>query len=105
MQSPGGVVFGNAITTAMWSQSIKDQNLGWESTSQYNVGVDLGLFDGRVQLNSNFYISRSFDLLFNQPISAVSGASSMLTNLRDSKIENKGFDLQLDGPVDRKSVV
>ncbi|HEY9489611.1 MAG TPA: SusC/RagA family protein, partial [Chryseosolibacter sp.] len=97
--NPGGVVFGNSIATAMWSESIKDQNLGWESTSQYNVGLDLGLLNDRVQLITNFYISRSFDLLFNQPISAVSGASSMLTNLRDSKIENKGFDLQLDGHV------
>ncbi|HEY9486930.1 MAG TPA: SusC/RagA family TonB-linked outer membrane protein, partial [Chryseosolibacter sp.] len=70
--NPGGVVFGNSITTAMWSGSIKDQNLGWESTSQYNVGLDLGLLNDRLQLITNFYISRSFDLLFNQPISAVS---------------------------------
>lgn len=100
MASPGGVVFGsNTIATAIWSEGIKDQNLGWESTSQYNVGLDLGLFNNRLQVISNFYISRSFDLLFNQPISAVSGVSSMLTNLPDSKVENKGFDIQVDGSI------
>ncbi|WP_461489102.1 SusC/RagA family TonB-linked outer membrane protein [Pontibacter sp. HJ8] len=100
MANPGGVVFGsNTIATAMWSGGIKDQNLGWESTSQYNTGLDLGLFNNRLQLITNFYLSRSYDLLFNQPISAVSGSSSMLTNLRYSKVENKGFDFQLDGNV------
>ncbi|GAB2780169.1 TonB-dependent receptor [Rhabdobacter roseus] len=100
MANPGGVVFGtNTIATAMWSGNLRDQNLGWESTSQYNVGLDLGLFNDRLQVISNFYLSNSFNLLFNQSISAVSGASTMLTNLRDSKVQNKGFDLQLDGRV------
>jgi TonB-dependent starch-binding outer membrane protein SusC len=100
MSNPGGVVFGNnTIATAMWPGNIMDQELGWESTSQYNVGVDLGLFDNRLQVLTNFYRSNSFNLLFNQSVSAVSGAASMLTNLRDSRIENKGFDLQLDGKV------
>jgi TonB-linked SusC/RagA family outer membrane protein len=100
MSNPGGVVFGaNTIATAMWPGNIMDEKLGWESTSQYNVGVDLGLFQNRLQVLSNFYVSNSYNLLFNQSISAVSGAASMLTNLRDSRIQNKGFDLQVDGKV------
>lgn len=98
MASPGGAVFGgNAIETAMWTNGIRDQRLGWESTSQFNFGVDAGLFNNRLFVIANYYISRSFNLLFNQPISAISGASTILTNLRDSRVENKGLDLQLDG--------
>jgi TonB-linked SusC/RagA family outer membrane protein len=99
MNSPGGVVFGNAISTAIWSGGIKDERLGWESTSQFNFGTDVGLFNNRLSVIANYYLSHSSDLLFNQTISAVSGVSSILTNLKDSKIRNAGFDFQLDGRV------
>ena len=99
MSSPGGVVFGNNVSTAYWAGNIRDQRLGWESTSQYNVGLDAGLFNNRLFLIANYYLSQSYNLLFNQPVSAVSGASTVLTNLRDSKIQNKGLELQVDGRV------
>jgi TonB-linked SusC/RagA family outer membrane protein len=98
MANPGGVVFGNnTISTGTWAGAIKDQSIGWESTSQYNLGLDAGLFNNRLSVMVNYYLSRSFNLLFNQPISAIAGSTSILTNLRDSRVENKGFDLQLDG--------
>lgn len=96
MTNAGGVVFGNSVSTAMAPGTIKDQKLGWESTSQYNLGVDIGLLNNRLTLFFNYYLSHSFNLLFNQSISAVSGSTSILTNLRNSKIENKGIDLQVD---------
>ena len=100
MNAPGGVVFGgNTIATAIWPNAIQDPGLGWESTSQYNFGADIGLFKNRVSIIGNYYLSYSYNLLFNQPISAVSGTSSVLTNLKDSKIRNKGFDIQVDGRI------
>lgn len=102
MSSPGGVIIGDGVETGYWPEDIKDQALGWESTSQYNVGLDLGFLNGRINLMTNFYLSSSFDLLFRQPISAVSGAQTILTNLPDSKVQNKGFDLQLDATIIRR---
>ena len=100
MAAPGGVVFGNSsVNTAMWAEGIKDLNLGWESTSQYNLGLDLGLLNDRLSIIANYYLSRSYNLLFNQPLSAISGTSSILTNLRDSKVQNTGFDIQADARV------
>lgn len=100
MAAPGGVVYGNGtVNTALWATGIKDLNLGWESTSQYNFGADLGLFNDRLSIMANYYISRSYNLLFNQPLSAISGASTILTNLRNSKVQNKGIDLQVDARV------
>lgn len=97
--SPGSVVFGggNAISTAYWAGNIADQHLGWESTSQYNFGMDLGLLKNRLSLIVNYYDSRTYNLLFNNNISAIAGTSTILTNLRNSKIQNKGWDIQLDG--------
>ncbi|MBK1441394.1 TonB-dependent receptor [Parapedobacter sp. ISTM3] len=101
--APGGVIIGDNVATAYWPGDLYDPNLGWESTSQYNAGLDLGLFRGRLNIFTNLYLSRSFNLLFNQPITAVSGATTILTNLPDSKVENKGFDVQVDAAVVQKS--
>lgn len=100
MNSPAGVVFGNgSIVSAMYPSGVKDNAIGWESTSQYNVGFDLSLFNNRLSVSGNYYLSYTEDLLFEQPISAISGATSILTNLPDSKIRNTGFDLQVDARV------
>ncbi|GGH08094.1 SusC/RagA family TonB-linked outer membrane protein [Sphingobacterium alkalisoli] len=103
MESPGGVIIGDRVATGYWPSNLRDAGLGWESTSQYNSGLDVGLFNGRVNLMANLYLSRSFNLLFEQPITAISGATTILTNLPHSNVENKGFDLQLDATIIRKN--
>ncbi|MDT3403805.1 SusC/RagA family TonB-linked outer membrane protein [Mucilaginibacter terrae] len=99
LASPTGVVFGNSSTvaTATYPNGIADGKLSWETTSQYNFGADIGLFKGRLSIIANYYQSYSTDLLYNQPISAISGSTTILTNLRNSEIRNRGFDFQLDG--------
>lgn len=100
MSSPSGVVFGNGtISSAMYPGGVKDNSIGWESTSQYNVGFDLSMFSNHLSISANYYISYTKDLLFSQPISAISGATSMMTNLPNSKIRNTGCDIQIDGLV------
>lgn len=100
MSSPTGVVLGNSSTeSAMYPGEFKDQHLGWESTSQYNIGTDLTLLNGRLALSANYYLSNTFNLLFNKPLSAISGTTSMLTNLPDSKIRNQGIDIQVDSRI------
>jgi len=99
LNSPISTVFGNgtALTSAITPGNIKDQKLGWETTSQSNIGIDLGLLKGRLFIIGNYYLSYSYNLLFNQPVSALSGSQTILTNLNNSKVSNKGFDLQVDG--------
>jgi TonB-linked SusC/RagA family outer membrane protein len=100
LASPTGVVLdGNSAVTGTYPGGIKDNTLSWETTSQYNFGTDIGLFNGRLSIIANYYLSYSYNLLYNQPISAISGSTTILTNLRDSKIRNTGFDLQLDGKI------
>nr|WP_288809153.1 TonB-dependent receptor [uncultured Sphingobacterium sp.] len=101
--SPTGVVLGDKVETSYTAGDLYDPNLSWETTSQYNAGLDLGLLKGRLNIMANFYLSRSFNLLFDQPISAVSGSTTILTNLPNSKVQNKGFDLQVDATLIRKN--
>lgn len=101
--SPTGVIIGDRVETAYYPLDLKDANIGWETTSQSNAGLDLGFLNGRINLLTNVYLSRSTDLLFNQPVSAVSGATTILTNLPNSKVQNKGFDVQLDTRIIRST--
>lgn len=101
--SPGGVILGDKVNTAYTAGNLYDPNLSWETTSQYNAGLDLGLLKGRLNIMANVYLSRSFNLLFEQPLSAVSGSTTILTNLPNSKVQNKGFDFQVDATLIRKA--
>lgn len=92
----GGAVFGSTVYNGSWAGGITDDKIGWESTSQYNFGLDATLLKNRLGVNINYYISRSYNLLYNQNISSLSGTTQVLTNLRNSNIQNKGIDLQLD---------
>lgn len=92
----GGEVIGNTVYNATWASGITDAKLGWESTSQYNFGIDATMFNNRLSAIVNYYTSKSYNLLYNQGISALSGSSTILTNLRNSNITNKGLDLQVD---------
>lgn len=96
MAASSGVVFGNTVYTATNAGNVVDPALGWESTSQYNFGIDLGLLDNRINFIVNYYNSKSYNLLFNQNITAGSGSTSVLTNLKDADIRNTGFDAQVD---------
>lgn len=92
----GGEVIGNTVYNATWAGGLTDARLGWESTSQYNFGIDATVFNNRLSAIVNYYTSKSYNLLYNQNISALSGSSTILTNLRNSDITNKGLDLQVD---------
>lgn len=95
----GGQVTGSTVYNATWAGGITDAKLGWESTAQYNIGLDATLLNNRLSVIVNYYISKSYNLLYNQNISSLAGATSILTNLNNSNIQNKGFDLQLDYKV------
>lgn len=78
------------------SAGFADSELGWETTTQTNIGLDLGFFNSRLNVIANYYNSISTDILYNAPISAISGFTSSTTNMTDAKIRNRGFDLQVD---------
>ena len=72
---------------------IPNPDLKWETTANYNAGVDLGLFDNRVLLTADFYYNHTTDLLLARPVPPTSGFTSMDANV--GELENKGLELEL----------
>ncbi len=59
-------VVGNTVFNGSWAGGIIDPGLGWESTSQFNFGVDVTTLRNRLSIIANYYISRSYNLLYRQ---------------------------------------
>lgn len=95
--SSDAYVINNQIVKGWIQNNIANPSLGWESTSQFNIGLDMGLFDDRVQFEVNYYRKVTDDLLINLPIPASTGFNTYAAN--SGSIENKGVDFDLAANV------
>lgn len=75
--------------------------LKWETTTQVNAGLDVGLLNGRLSLTAEWYQKRTRDLLIQKVTPAYSGYRSTWTNL--GSIQNSGIELTLSVMVIDKS--
>ena len=75
------------------SSSLPDKTLTWETTGQWNVGVDFSFFRGRLSGTVDAYLQNTHDLLLDRQLPAVSGYTSVLTNV--GKTRNKGIEVSL----------
>src|SRR5690606_7720677 len=73
--------------------NLGNEDLKWETSTQFNVGLDLGLFHNRIELLMDFYNKSTRDLLFSAQVPYITGYSNTWTNL--GEIVNRGFELTL----------
>lgn len=69
-------------------------NLRWETTTQYDAGIDLGLFDNRVSFTADAYHKVTDDLLYAKQVPYFAGFATYVTNI--GKVQNNGLELALD---------
>jgi TonB-dependent starch-binding outer membrane protein SusC len=69
-------------------------NLSWESTKQFDAGIDFGFFNNRITGEVDFFTKKTQDLLLNAPIQATNGFTSVTKNIGDMK--NTGYELVLN---------
>lgn len=72
---------------------LANENLGWESTSSLNIGLDFGLLGNRIQGSVDAYWKQTQDLLLNRIISSVQGFNRIIQNI--GKTANRGVELSL----------
>jgi len=74
--------------------TMANQDLGWEKTAQYNIGLDYSLFRSRVYGSLDVYTSHTTDLLLKKSIPSVTGFSDTYANIGETK--SKGADLTIN---------
>lgn len=92
---------------AGYSVGIIDSNLAnallkWETTSQYNVGLDMGFWRGRLAMTIEAYYKHTYDLLNSKRLPYSSGYTTVYVN--QGEILNKGIEFSFDAvPVKTRS--
>lgn len=81
---------------------LSNDNLKWERTSEFNVGVDMRLFNNRLTFTGEYYSKKTKDLLMWRLVPSALGVESVLTNV--GSVSNRGWEFALGGtPIDTRA--
>lgn len=85
----GTTVLGNTLSV------LPNPTVTWEESKQFDLGLNASLFNRRVNVAFNAYQQITEGLLAGIPLSWITGFGSVVGN-QQSRIRNRGFELQLD---------
>lgn len=85
--------FGGNVSNGLNVVNIPNEGLKWEKTTQYNAGLDMGLFNNRLNIAFDAYYSVTNDLLLNVPVPDITGFTNQLTNI--GRLRNQGLELNI----------
>ncbi|MGB2273712.1 MAG: SusC/RagA family TonB-linked outer membrane protein [Flavicella sp.] len=86
--------FGGNYAIGSGSRLLVDENLTWQSTSQYDLGMDISLFNGRLKLVTDAYLKQTRDMILDQGLAPNTGFTLLRTNAGD--MDNWGFELSIN---------
>lgn len=89
-----GYPVGGSKETGYYPSQVANTNLKWETTTQYDAGIDIGFFDNRLNFVADFYYKKTSDLLLKVTIPSTSGFTTGLKNI--GEVENKGIELAVN---------
>jgi TonB-linked SusC/RagA family outer membrane protein len=90
----GQYLFGTTqVSTA--AIGISNPLLTWEESQTLDVGLDLGMFNNRLYLTVDYYNRKSYNMLLDDLIPAITGFNSQTVNR--GSIRNSGVEIELDG--------
>jgi hypothetical protein len=91
--SRNGYVYGSTAAYSYLPQLVKNPDLGWEQTAQWNAGLDFAFLRRRISGSIEFYQANTTNLLFSRTLPGVSGYVTKVLNIGET--QNKGFELTL----------
>ncbi len=93
VSSPIYYPFGSTYKTGYTASSIVNKDLKWETSTEYNAGIDFGFFGGRINGSIDVYQKTSKDLLYTVALPLESGGGTMTTNI--GSVRNTGIEIAL----------
>ncbi|MBP5538676.1 MAG: TonB-dependent receptor [Bacteroidales bacterium] len=87
-------VFDGKSIAGYFPANMANDNLKWETTSQYDLGLDLAFLDNRIKFTGDVYLKNTYNLLLQATIPASSGFITEMLNV--GSMENKGLELTLE---------
>lgn len=91
---------GEIYTPGIYQSNLGVPDLRWESTSQFNFGLDYGFLRNRINGTIEYYLKRTKDLLLDAPMALSTGFSTVQQNV--GEVENKGLEISIDAVFIKK---
>src|SRR5699024_6207477 len=88
---------GGQSVPSVLPSNYANPDLKWERTTQTNVGLDFGLWQGRLSGSVDYYIKKTTDLLLSFSTAAPSVVNTQWANV--GEVENKGLEISLDADI------
>jgi TonB-linked SusC/RagA family outer membrane protein len=86
-------VFNNQYQSSIIPTTAGNDKLKWETTRQFDMGIDLGFLNNRITLTADVYSKKTYDLLLNASLPYSSGYTSAFKNIGSMK--NEGLEITL----------
>ena len=82
---------------AIKPSTMRINNLKWESSTQLNYGLDLGLLDDRLYFDFNYYTKRTKDLLFRDVAMPATSGYDKISYINGGIMDNEGWEINFNG--------
>ena len=94
LSSNYATIYNNTKVSGTGINRLANPDLRWEKTAQTDVGLELGLFKGRITFEADYYYRLTTDMLLDAPVPQSSGYATIRRNV--GSMENKGFEFGLN---------
>ena len=88
------VIFNNTRQIGIGVNRLANPDLRWEKTAQVDAGIEIGLFNNRLNLEFDVYRKLTSDMLLSAPVPSSSGYTTVSQNI--GSMENRGIELGIN---------
>lgn len=85
---------GTNVQMGLYNNRLANPGLRWERTESFNIGIDMGLLEDRIDVSVNAYDMTTTDLLMNRKLPEITGFASIISNL--GELSNRGIELNIN---------
>lgn len=96
----GSSLYGSASTWAI--SQAGNQSLGWETSDQTNIGLNFGIFKGKVQFEADYFNNNVNGLILSSPQSPSKGIPGNTILMNVGSMYNRGVELAVNSTVIQK---
>ncbi|WP_428655759.1 SusC/RagA family TonB-linked outer membrane protein [Runella sp.] len=94
LSSNYSTIYNDARVSGTGISRLANPDLRWEKTAQADVGLEIGLLKGRINLEADYYYRKTTDMLLDAPVPRTSGYGTIRRNV--GSMQNKGLELAIN---------
>ncbi|WP_316846638.1 TonB-dependent receptor [Pedobacter psychrodurus] len=94
LKTQSGFLIGDAKILGYTSENLPNPDLKWETTRQFDLGLEFGILKNRITVEIDYYSKRTKDLLLSEQLPTHTGYSSKISNI--GSVSNKGLEVLIN---------